>query len=139
MFSVGKRAGGSKKARLRIVGDSYLIALLQTSPLSSTFPDPYFLCSLLSANFSAVSSASAALTFTSGSTPISAQLDRLRFKSCRSDRLNFASTYASFYYCQDDLADIADRVPRDVVNVPLTGLLVQADDFLSFHVHLVRC
>jgi len=38
-----------------------------------TFHSPYFFCSLLSASFSAVTSASAAFTFTSGSTPISAQ------------------------------------------------------------------
>jgi hypothetical protein len=41
--------------------------------LSSKFPDSYFLCSLLSASFFAVSSASAAFTLTSGSTPVSAQ------------------------------------------------------------------
>src|SRR5882762_11275272 len=39
------------------------------------FSDSYFLGSLLSANFTAVSSASPALTFTSGSTPTSAQSD----------------------------------------------------------------
>jgi hypothetical protein len=42
-------------------------------PYSGTFQTFYFPCSLLSASFTAVSSASAAFTFTSGSTPVSAQ------------------------------------------------------------------
>jgi hypothetical protein len=47
--------------------------LFPSSPSPSKFPDSYFLCSLLSASFSAVSSASAAFTFTSGSTPVPSQ------------------------------------------------------------------
>jgi hypothetical protein len=55
------------------VGNPYLIALRQSCPSLSKFPDSYFLCSLLSTSFSAVSSASAAFTFTSGSTPVPSQ------------------------------------------------------------------
>jgi hypothetical protein len=55
------------------VGNSYLITLRLSCPSPSKFPDSYFLWSLLSASFSAVSSASAAFTFTSGSTPVPSQ------------------------------------------------------------------
>jgi hypothetical protein len=43
------------------------------APYAGTFQTVYFSCSLLSASFIAVFSASAAFTFTSGSTPVSAQ------------------------------------------------------------------
>ena len=43
------------------------------TPSPSNFRQPYFFTSLLSASFTAVSSASAAFTLTSGSTPITAQ------------------------------------------------------------------
>jgi hypothetical protein len=64
------------------VGDeNYSMRLSRASHLLRSWPSlgessgSYFLGILLSANFTAVSSASPALTFTSGSTPTSAQSD----------------------------------------------------------------
>src|SRR5882762_327889 len=86
VFGCSSRMNGKPSSPvLRGLGASNGARLLDPNLVTSELPvrtkppgkfsDSYFLGSLLSANFTAVSSASPALTFTSGSTPTSAQSD----------------------------------------------------------------
>ena len=56
-----------------MVGKPSLVGKVRLARYSARFQTAYFLCRLLSASFSVVCSASAAFTFTSSSTPVSAQ------------------------------------------------------------------